>query len=146
MAAVLINHDAMRSNYGSNNYVVRLTERCALDLQITHTILTDWGNVIRDDAKAHITELKGKGDDVDSLLLVELINNHATQAKRDKIEILKEVTAQHHEILALKGMITNLEILLKVSLEKGSPSSTRKRKVRLIFMLYYYLILHYFLI
>ena len=146
MAAVLINHDAMRSNYGSNNYVVRLTERCALDLQITHTILTDWGNVIRDDVNAHITELKGKGGDVDSLLLVELINNHATQAKRDKIEILKEVTAQHHEILALKGMITNLEILLKVSLEKGSPSSTRKRKVRLIFMLYYYLIPHYFLI
>ena len=146
MAAVLTNHDKMRLNYGSDNYVVSLTERCAFDLQITRTILTDWGNIIRDDAKVHFIELKGKGDDVDSLLLVELINNHATQAKRDKIEILKEVAAQHHEILALKGVISNLEILLKASLEKGSPSSKRKRKVRLIFMLYYYLILYHFLI
>ena len=91
----------MRSNNGFNNYVVRLTESCALDLQITHTIFTDWGNVIRDDVKVHITELEGKGSDVNSLLLVELINNHATRAKRNKIEILKEATAQHHEILAL---------------------------------------------
>ena len=38
LAAILINHDEIRTNYGTSNYVVSMTERCALELKVNVTV------------------------------------------------------------------------------------------------------------
>ena len=87
LAAILINRDKIRTKYGTSNYVLRMTERCALILKINVTVLKDWWNITRDNRLLHNTQLKV--DDIDSLLIIKLFRISATLARQDHIEILK---------------------------------------------------------
>jgi hypothetical protein len=129
LAAILINHDEIRTNYGATNYIVSMTERCALQLKINLSELKYWGNVIKEDELLHSTQLKT--NDIDSLLIIDLFKNTATQAKRDHIEVLKELKLQHREIDALKETVVNLEKMIKSSFENKSPSNKHQKKVSL---------------
>ena len=126
LAAILISHEEISIKYGSTNYVVSMVERCALELKISLTLLKDWGKIIREDEV--LNNIQIKSNDLDSLLIIEMFKNTATQAKRDHLEVLREIKLQNREIDNLKKTVVNLEKIIKSSCENNSPIKSSPKK------------------
>ena len=126
LASILINHEEISMKYGLANYVVSMVERCALDLKISLTVLKDWGKIIKEDEVLNTIQIKS--NDLDSLLIIEMFKNTATQAKRDHLEVLREIKLQNREIDNLKETVVNLEKIIKSSSENNSAIKSSPQK------------------
>ena len=126
LASILINHEKISMKYGSTNYVVSMVERCALELKISLTLLKDWGKIIREDEV--LNNIQIKTNDLDSLLIIEMFKNTATQAKRDHVVVLREIKFQNREIDNLKETVVDLEKIIKSSCENNSPIKSSPKK------------------
>ena len=117
LASILINHEEIDMKYGSTNYVISMVERCALELKISLTLLKDWGKIIKEDEV--LNNIQIKINDLDSILIIEMFKNTATQAKRDHLEVLREIKLQNGEIDNLKETVVNLELPIEIRLSSN---------------------------